>query len=109
MIGFLVMFIHPALHLSGYESPVIVGVSRDIVCTTFLNVTRMEWVLEGASGAPVEEREDGGQSLVLTLNRRTMGLNGARFKCRVTTQHGNSFQETIALRVKGGKRLGKLS
>ena len=89
-----------ALEVTGHESVVLVGLPRDINCSTHLEVTRMEWVLAGVSD-PVEEREDGGQSLTLSLNPTDTGLDGAVFTCKVTTARGKTFQETITIEVKG--------
>ncbi len=90
-----------ALEVSGHESPVIVGLSRSINCTTSLQVVRMEWVLVGDQGDPEEEREDGGQSLTLLLQPKSMALNGANFICRVTTPNGKKLEETVTVQVKG--------
>ncbi len=94
----LVLYI--ALEVTGHEDPVIVGLSGSINCTTSLQVVRMEWVLVGV-GDPVEEREDGGQSLALPLEPETTGLNGAKFTCRITTKNGKKFEETVTVKVKG--------
>ena len=51
---------------------VLVGLSRNITCSTHLEVVRMEWVVV-AVGNAVEEREDGGQSLVLPLKHHRSG------------------------------------
>lgn len=84
----------------GHDSPVLVGLSRNINCSTHLEVTRMEWILAGVT-EPVEEREDGGQSLLLPLNPMNTELDGTKFICKVTTVRGNSFQKTISVKVKG--------
>ena len=89
-----------ALKVSGHESPVIVGLSRSINCTTSLPVVRMEWVLVGGQGDPEEEREDAGQSLTLLLQPESVALNGANFTCSVTTKNGRKFKETVTLQVK---------
>lgn len=94
------MFVYLAVVISGHETPVLVGLSRDIICTTYLNVTKMEWMLVGVS-EPVEQREDGEQSLTLPLNPTNTGLDEAKFTCRVTTARGKIFEETITVRVKG--------
>ena len=79
----------------------IVGLQRDINCTTFLDVTMMEWVLVGIE-EPVERSEDRKQSLILTLNPDTTALNGATFICRVTTaDSGKNFEESVTIKVKG--------
>ena len=52
-------------------------------------------------GEPVE-RSNREQSLILTLNPDTTGLNGATFTCRVTTaESGKKFEESITIKVKG--------
>ena len=76
------------------------GLSRNITCSTHLEVVRMEWVVV-AVGNAVEEREDGGQSLILPLKPTTSGLDGAEFTCKITTTGGKTFSETITVDVKG--------
>ncbi len=61
----------------------------------------MEWVLVGDQGDPEEEREDGGQSLTLLLQPESVALNGANFTCRVTTNNGKKFEETVTVQVRG--------
>ena len=60
----------------------------------------MEWVVV-AMGNAVEEREDGGQSLVLPLKPNTTGLDGAEYTCKITTTGGKTFSETVTVEVKG--------
>ena len=86
--------------MSGYESPLMVGVSREIICSTHLEVTKMEWLLVGVV-EPVEQREDGGQNLTLVLNPTDTELDGANYTCRVTTETGEILEETITIEVKG--------
>ena len=95
-----VLSFSPALEVSGHETPVLVGLSRNITCSTHLEVVRMEWVVV-AIGNAVEEREDGGQSLILPLKPTTTGLDGAEFTCKITTTGGKKFSETITVDVKG--------
>ena len=59
----------------------------------------MEWVVV-AMGNTVEEREDGGQSLVLPL-KPTTSQDGTEFTCKITTTGGKTFSETITVEVKG--------
>ena len=54
---------------------------------------------------PEEERDDGGQELVMTLNPENTKLDGARFICRVTLTSGERFEETVTLQVKGSYSL----
>ena len=81
----------------GHENPVIVGVSRDIVCSTQLNVTTIEWFLVGFN-APLENTTE--QELTFTLEPEDTTLNGAMLTCKVTTAR-ITFKETVTIRVKG--------
>ena len=92
------IFLYPALNVRGHETVIFVGLSRNITCSTHLEVVRMEWVVIGNA---VEEREDGVQSLVLPLKPTTTGLDGAEFTCKITTTGGKTFSETITMEVKG--------
>ena len=89
-----------AFEVSGHETPVLVGLSRNITCSTHLEVVRMEWVAV-AMGNAVEERKDRGQSLVLSLKPNTTGQDGAEYTCKITTTGGKTFSETITVEVKG--------
>ena len=71
----------------------------------------MEWVAV-AVGNAVQERKDGGQSLVLPLKPTTTGQDGAEYTCKITTTGGKTFSETITVEVKGqrcSKLVGKVS
>ena len=63
----------------------------------------MEWVAV-AVGNAVEEREDGGQSLVLPLTPTTSDLNDTEYTCMITTTGGKTFSETITVEMKGQRR-----
>ena len=86
--------------MTGHESAILVGLSVNINCSTHLQVTRLEWLQVGVAD-PVEEREDGGQLLVLPLSPNTTELNGTMFVCRVTSISGYSYEKTITVTVKG--------
>ncbi len=88
------------LEVSGHETPLLVGVSRNITCTTQLKMTRIEWLLDDRRTIQ-EEREDGGQTLVLSLTPKDTELNGTSFACEVTTSSGETFSETVVVIVKG--------
>ena len=88
------------MEVNGHEDPLLVGLPRSISCTTYLNVTRMEWLLEGLV-YPVEERDDGEQELVMTLNPKNADLDGAMFTCRVITARGKTIEEAVAMKIKG--------
>ena len=87
--------------ITGHESPLIVGLPRDITCTWSgeTNATKMEWFLVGLDAIPIESA-DNSNSVVLSPDPNTSGLNGAMFTCRVTLDN-ETYEETITLDVKG--------
>ena len=89
-----------ALELSSHHTTLYVGVPMDIICSTHLETTKMEWLLLGMA-EQVEQREDGGQNLTLVLNPTDTELDGANYTCRVTTKAGNVFHDFFTLEVKG--------
>ena len=96
----MILSFFKVLEVSGHETPIPVGLTSNITCSTHLEVVRMEWVVV-AVGNAVEEREDGGQSLVLPLKPTTSDLNGAEYTCKITTTGGKTISETITVEVKG--------
>ena len=42
-----------------------------------------------------------GQHLILTIDAKTTGLNGAMFTCRVTDVEGDQYEESVTITVKG--------
>ena len=79
------------------RSPVIVGLSGDLVCSTRLNVTTIEWFLVGLD-IPLESTAE--QELTFTLEPEDIALNGAMLTCKVTTAR-STFEETVTINVKG--------
>ena len=49
----------------------------------------------------MQKRQNGGKSLIMTLTPNNIDLNGNSFMCRIITQNGKTFEETITLKVKG--------
>ena len=89
-----------AVEVSGHEDPLIVCLSRSINCTTYLNVTRIEWLLNGSLYL-MEEKDDGERELVMILNPNNTDLDGAMFTCRIITARGTTFEEVIIINVRG--------
>ena len=87
-----------ALEITGHEAPVLVGLSRNITCTTHLEVSSINWVVT-AVGNSVSTGE--GQSVTLPLSPEHTGIDGTEFTCLIVTVQGRSFSETIAVEVKG--------
>lgn len=59
----------------------------------------MEWFLDGANTASIVSKNTT-NAITLPIEG-TSGLDGARFKCRVTTFDGAQFHETATLRIQG--------
>ena len=90
------------MNVSGHETPVLVGLSRNITCSTHLDVVKMEWVLGGVGNPePVSERTDGGRALVLSLAPRGDGLDGTVFMCKITSSSGMEYETAVTIQVKG--------
>lgn len=87
--------------MSGHETPVLVGLPRNITCTTHLShVEKMEWLLEGQM-QPVEERVGNRKTLTFLLNPKNARLNGAQYTCRVTTSSRRTVSKTITAAIQG--------
>ena len=63
------------------------------------NATKIEWFLVGLDAIPIEWTSDS-NSVVLSPDPNTSGLDGAMFTCRVTLDN-KTHEETITLDVKG--------
>ena len=87
-----------AVEIRGHEKPIIVGLTVNINCSTYLNSTSMEWFLVGVDDS-LEKSYN--QHLTLTIDAKTTGLNGAMFTCRVTDVEGNKYEESVTVKVKG--------
>ena len=87
--------------ITGHETPLIVGLPRDITCTWSgeTNATKIEWFLVGLDAIPIESA-DNSSSVILSPDPNTSGLDGAMFTCRVTLDN-ETYEETITLEVKG--------
>ena len=92
------MFCCLALEITGHETPVVVGLSRNITCTTHLEVSRIEWVVTAKRDVISREK---GQSVTLSLSPEDTGLDGTEFTCRIITMQGRTFNETITVEVLG--------
>lgn len=87
-----------ALEVTGYESPIVVGLHGTLRCTTILNITSIKWylaatenVLESSSSSVVE----------YDVTPNSAGLDGTRFTCKAETVTGEIYSKTIAIEVKG--------
>ncbi len=87
-----------ALDIHGYERPLIVGLDPVIKCSTRLNVTQLEWFLEGFDTALETSTT---QDVSLPLDLTSDGLDGAMFRCRATTHTNGVYEKTITFAVKG--------
>ena len=100
----MIIFTHPlfsAITITGHETPIIVGLSGRINCSTVLNASKLEWRLVGiGKGEPIEDT-DQGQSLVMSLSPEATELNGAKLTCRVSTVNNKVFEKTVTVTIKG--------
>ena len=87
-----------ALEVTGYESPIVVGLHGTLRCTTILNIPSIKWylaatenVLESSSSSVVE----------YDVTPNSAGLDGTRFTCKAETVTGEIYRKTIAIEVKG--------
>ena len=92
-------YTHSALEVSGHDTPVLVGLSGSINCTTLLNVSKLEWYIKGFDD-PVESGSNV-NSLLLTLNPESTALNGTSVICQATADSGEVYEETVIVMVKG--------
>ena len=89
------------LNVTGHEEPLIIGLSRDIICTwNGTNATTMEWFLVGLDAVPIETKTNS-NVILLSPDPNSSGLDGAMFTCRVTLADGKQFEKTITLEVRG--------
>ncbi len=94
-------FFLAAITITGHDTPIIVGLSGVINCTTILNASKLEWRLVGiGAGEPVEETS-WEKFLALTLTPEATELNGAKLTCRVTTAKQSVFEKTVTVTIKG--------
>ena len=91
------------LDITGHEEHLIIGISRDIVCSWNgdANVTKMEWFLVGLGAGEAIETVMGKSSILLTINPSGEGLDGTMYTCKATTSDGQAVEESITLNVKG--------
>lgn len=85
------------MEITGYEEPIILGLTRRIRCSTRLPVVGIQWLLVGVD-IPLESTTE--QELVLTIDPEDTALNGAMFTCHVTTS-STTYEQTVKVIVKG--------
>ena len=88
-----------AIEITGHDSPILVGLSGTMNCSTLLSVSKMEWYIKGFNG-PVESALHV-NSLVLTLNPDSTALNGRSLICQVTATSGEVYEETVIAMIEG--------
>lgn len=84
--------------MTGYESPIVVGLSGTLRCSTILNVTSIEWYLTATSSVL---ESSSSSSVDYTLTPNTAGLNGTRYTCKALMGSGETYTKTISIQVKG--------
>lgn len=77
------------------------GLHQDILCTwSGGTVAKMDWYLEGLDKFPLKSVTNT-SVVVLSPHPSTTGLNGTKFKCKITTLDRVMFEKTITVQVKG--------
>ena len=94
----LSLSLSPALEVTGYETPIIVGLSGTLRCSTILNVTTIEWYKTGIDTV-LESSSSSSVDLVLTPN--TVGLDGTSYTCQAVAVSGEKHSETVTIEVEG--------
>ena len=87
-----------ALEVTGYESPIVVGLSGTLHCSTILNVTSIKWYLT-ATNSVLESSSSSSVEYKMTPN--SAGLNGTRYTCKAETASGEIYSKTVDILVKG--------
>ena len=87
-----------ALEVVGYESPIVVGLSGTLRCSTILNVTSIKWYLT-ATNSVLESSSL--SSVEYTVAPNSAGLNGTRYTCKAETVSGEIYSKTVTIQVKG--------
>lgn len=97
---------HLDVIVRGFETPLVVGVSRRIRCVAKLRDTlKMEWVLKSTGEIFLEASSylNGlrrrRSELTLKLNNTT--LDGECILCRVTTAGNKTTEKKVTIEVKG--------
>ena len=94
----LISFYEGNIVITGHETPIPLGESRNILCKWHgNNATKMEWYLFGLDTISIESKTHT-NSLVLSSHPNSTALDGAMFTCRVTVGL-QQYEETINLFV----------
>ena len=96
----LSLSLSPALEVTGYETPIIVGLSGTLRCSTILNVTTIEWYKTGIDTV-LESSSSSSVDLVLTPNTAGLDGTGYMYTCQAVTVSGEKHSETVTIEVTG--------
>ena len=92
------------MNITGNELPLIVGSSRNIVCTWDGShpIAKMEWYLQGLNSIPLVSTSNS-RAVILYLEQSTLGLGVTTFICRATDTQGDIYEEDTTVQVKGNE------
>ena len=93
------VFILQGLQITGNERPLIIGESATLICSSDLDVSKIEWFAQNDENLVNSTR----QTITLVFNKVTLDVHGAQYTCRVTSPYG--IQERTITVVTEGEML----
>ena len=84
-----------ALNISGYSGTLMVGESANIICSSDLDGTRIQWLYNGTVVANSSSSQAN-----LIFNPVSDSLHNRQYTCRVSNMYG-SVEQTITISVQG--------
>ena len=80
----LCVFIHLGLQITGNDRPLIIGESATLICSSDLDVSKIEWFAQHNEVLVNSTR----QSITLVFNQVSLDMHGAQYTCHVTSPYG---------------------
>jgi len=84
---------HTGLQISFVQLPLTISDTVSIMCSTDLDVTTIEWIMDGSTVI-----NSSSQSLALLLDPVTVNHHNTQYTCRITSPYGTQ-EETINITV----------
>ena len=100
-ISILSLSFNTGITLFGLESPLIVGQSTTITCTTNIEVSSIEW--RDQTSAVLSSTMSGGAHSMLdyTIDPVSDDLQGQEYSCNAEVADGTVYNETVRIEVVG--------
>ena len=93
IFNWLISLPSSGIQVSSIQTPLTVGDTVSIVCSTDLDVTTIEWIRDGVSVG-----NSSSQSLTLVLNPVSSEYHNTQYTCRVKSPYGVQ-EETVNITV----------